>query len=241
MISPSRKAGLLAFLTRAALAFAILNLASCGIPAASIQLIAPAAINEAGVQYFRFSKITDGASVEPEFRGFELYYRFYDVTETPQFPDTFEELATYGYRRVNAATDVVYPSLPSKPLILVDINDWDDIFTVKVDFSNTASPYPTITAAMTDDAIPVALDVPIDIQDIRRGIPDESPSDKYEQFFDYEELDDDIQGLDWSEFQLQGKLVLYVLSYGFSFAVATFGETYSEPVYLGDILQDFVP
>ncbi|MEE9307087.1 MAG: hypothetical protein V3V57_06115, partial [Spirochaetia bacterium] len=113
------------------------------------------------------------------------------------------------------------------------------IFTVKIEFASITAPGPTITATETDDTTPVALDDPINIEDFRRGVADEAPSDKYEQFSDFLETDADIATIAWSSFQIGGTLVLYVLSYGFD--VAENLNLYSEPVWLGEITRDFVP
>jgi len=231
MTTTSRKLGLIAIL-----ACSILTFTQCGIPQPYKQLIAPDPVYESSVAFFTFKKST--AVVETEFWGFELYYRFYEEgTSDIEFANTFEELATKGYRRVNSATDKV-GFLPAKPLIPVSLNDRDDIFTVTVDFTAITAPDPTITATETDNAVPVPLDDPINIEDFRRGVADEAP-DEYEQFSDFVDTDDDISALDWSSFEIKGKLVLYVLSYGKN--VLTNTDLYSEPVWLGEITHDFVP
>ena len=220
----------------AALLCAVLLLSQCGLPKPYKQLIAPNGVDEGLV--LKIEKTTDAGNVEPEFRGFELYYRFYNTYDTPQYADTFEELITSKYRRVNSQTDVYgYASVPP-PLIPVDINDRDDIFTLTVDFIDILAPYPKITATETDDAVPVALDVPINIEDIRRGVQNKTDSDEYEHFSEFLSTDADISSLEWSsDFEVQGNLVLYVLSYGWDIEI---GDLYSEPVLLGDVTRDFV-
>jgi len=225
----------------AIMACSALTFNQCGLPLAYKQLIAPEPVYNTGVEYFEFKKVTDAADVESEFRGFELYYRFYDeATADIEFANTFEELAAKGYRRVNSATDKV-GTMPSRPLIPVSLipNDRDDIFTVRIDFTSITAPDPIITATETDDAVPVPLDLPIDIEDFRRAVAAESPSEEYKQFSDFTETDDDIATLVWPLFQIEGKLVLYVLSYGIDIAENL--ALYSEPVWLGEITRYFGP
>jgi hypothetical protein len=229
----------MAFRLFALLSFSLLLLLSgCGLEQVFIQLIPPEPDYESGVQYFKFKKVTDGTDVEPEFLGFELYYRFFEDGESIVFVNTFEEFAAKGYRRVYSSSDRV--GTITRPLIRVydtaAPNDRERTFTVTVDFTNAGdADYPLIS----DDADP-ALHIPIDVQDIRRGVTYSKvgQTDVYKSFWDFEQEDKDISGIDWTSFQTKGTLVLYVLSYGKD--EISYRDLYSEPVYLGDITQDFV-
>ncbi len=211
-----------------------LSLCGCGLEQVFIQLIPPEPDYESGVQYFKFKKVTDGTDVEPEFRGFELYYRFFGVGESIVFVNTSEEFAAKGYRRVYSSSDRV--GSISKPLIPVASSDRDRTFTVTVDFTEAGDvDYPLIS----EDADP-SLGSPINIKDIRRGVTysEVGQTDVYKSFWEFEQTDKDISGIDWTSFQTQGTLVLYVLSYGKD--EISYRDLYSELVYLGDITQDFV-
>ena len=77
------------------------------------------------------------------------------------------------------------------------------------------------------------------ITDFRRGVVRDLPNDnEYKKFTDFVETDNDIGGINWSSFQSSGKLIVYVMSYGYD--VSVFDELYSEPVLLGTISLDFV-
>ncbi len=217
-----------------------LSLSGCGLEQFFIQLIPPEPNYQGGVQFFEFKKVTDDTNVEPEFRGFELYYRFFEVKESIVFVNAFEEFAARGYRRVYSSSDRV--GSISRPLIPVSDTgtpgDRERTFTVKVDFADvTTDPdFPLIY----DDADP-KLDSPIDVRDIRRGITyDEiGQNTEYKRFWEFKSTDADISGIDWDSFQIQGKLVLYALSYGKD-SISN-RDLYSKPVWLGDITHDFVP
>jgi hypothetical protein len=216
----------------------LLTLSQCGFPVSFLQLIAPLPIFHAGTTIFEFRKTTDAGDVEPEFRGFELYYRFFEaVPGNVVFADTYEELISNGYRRVYSADDRV--GSIHKPLIRVDPADYTKKFTITVSFNSITPPDdPRITASDIDSP-PLAPPLDAPISDFRRGVVREVPSnDIFKQFSEFASTDADVASI-WSSFQISGKLVLYVLSYGYD--VSQFGQLYSEPVYLGEISRDFIP
>jgi hypothetical protein len=214
------------------LAGGLVFLAGCGLERVTILLTAPIAAINAGVEYFQFDKTTT-SDVEPEFRGFELYYRFYDFGVTPDLVDTYEELIAAGYRRVNDATDTATNTPP--PLIAIHASDRATAFTVIVDFSSIQWPvYPDIY-----NETPPALSVDIAVHDFRRAVTYPLPDDsEFKRFSDFLPTDADIKGLNWDNFQDQASLDLYVLSYGWDIALSK--RLYSEPVWLGTITTDFV-
>ena len=154
------------------------------------------------------------------------------------YADTFEQLLSRGYRRVYS-WDADTGSSGQAPLILVNDADRTKQFTITVDFSSIKIPdygsqqdAPTITAS---EVLNPPLDAPI--TDFRRALSANYPNDdRYKKFTDFDSDDVDIKDI-WTSFQSSGKLLMYVLSYGYD--VAEFGDLYSEPVLLGSISRDF--
>ncbi len=226
-----------------------LSLVGCGLERYITQLRAPDPIYNVGVQFFEFKKITVENTVEntvdAKFQGFEIYYRLYEEAETIEFVNTFEELAIKGYRRVYSKDDRVGAFSKPKPLIEVtdtdpsplptDLGDLERLFTMRVDFAQITDPFPKIY-----NEEPPVLDQAINLEEIRREVTYDVPfDDEYKRFSEFIASDADISALDWSSFEIKGKLVLYVLSYGKN--VLTNTDLYSEPVWLGEITRDFVP
>ena len=187
----------------------------------------------AGDLYFTFS--STGENGEFYFKGFELYYKFFNKDDPSETDDsnldglTVDDLKSkYGFYRINSSTDTV--NNPDKPLIPVDLSYRGTIFSVKVDFTplnNTASPgEPYISSDVLSS----------NIEEIRRDVQNITPDTTFKRFSDFKDSSDsDITGLDNFDTSSSIDLMLYVASYGFDI---TIGEIYSRCKYLGTITLD---
>jgi hypothetical protein len=222
--------------------FLILLLNTCGLET-FIQLNPPGNPVRLGDQ-FLFTKTLYNS--EPEFTGFDLYYRFFDSGVTPELDDIiqFEDLGIHGFRRIHGSSDN-QGTLP--PLMYVQPGDRtpgasppdNDQFTLTVDFTGKepslalVDPFPQIEGDGTAD-----VDFSeIAHTDIRRDVWDESAS-AYKQFSDFSAGDADISQL--SDDIAGGaavQLVLYAVSYGYDFN--NYRRLHSEPVKLGTITRSF--
>ena len=139
----------------------ILLLNTCGIE--SYLQLNPPEDGEASGDKFSFWKSYYNS--ESEFRGFDLYYKMYLTTESPDFNKIieFEDLAANGFWRIHASSDVKEKTT-QRPLIPIKLNDRtpppppfpgpafpireNDLFPLFVDFTGTPPlldpPYPRI-------------------------------------------------------------------------------------------------
>ena len=202
--------------------------------------------------YFRFRKTAGNGDPirEPDFRGFELYYKVYQfgddsaVNADVAAIGSQDDLAGRQFRRLNAAEDRPVDRVGNlaKPLVGIAPTDRAKEILITVDFSGDLSPstpYPRIT----DSGTP-ALVAPVDEQDTRRAInyTDVGLQDRFKTFAEFEQTDGDITPAIWDDinFNQPVTLVLYVVSYGRD--VSSNRELFSRPVWLGAInLTNFKP
>lgn len=202
--------------------FMCLLLTACGLES-SVYLEPPKFFSfSPASKTFTFSKTL--VNSEMEFRGFELYYKFYTYTINQLTDNNIKDqkiLLTKGFRRIASATDKKDDI--SKPLISIPPDERKGTeFDITVDFSDL-----TITAS--SEAISP-------IKDLRRGGGYDDILDEY-KYFDLDEFE--IEDEDMNEDVLSAiksfakvVLVLYALSFGKKDWVY---DIYSEAVYLGEI------
>jgi len=180
------------------------------------------------------------------FKGFELYYKIYGLTESPENDiGTFEELGTHSFRRINNYTTDQYLSY-HRPLIdlsTLAVGDRSKTFVITIDFSadlrdaGASENYPRI---YSEASAPIS----ITINAIRRDVPYAYVGYTYEfkrfsadsrtVLVVYEQTDADLSNTAWTSISStpnQARIALYVLSYGFD--PLTSSVLYSLPVYLG--------
>ena len=205
--------------------FALLT-AACGLETFPY-LSAPQPGSSTGVTFI-FLKTTENS--EPEFRGFELYYRLY---RSGQFPDSDitdqGSLAARGFHRLCSSSDV--ENSISKPLVTIPLADRDESIYITVNFTNLPDP-----VIMTDPDLSETLNF-----ELRRNVVDETGISPY-HFKDFAkehfEIDDSDINSDqelFDEIQTGSppvQLALYVLSFGKKELIQ---DIYSVAVYLGSI------
>ncbi len=208
-----------------------LLLLSCGIP--RIPYLNPPTVLGApvGSDQFQFQSTSDNS--EPEFRGFELYYKLYDPAVFAEKNLTDKtELEAAGFRRVRASGDRV--GNETRPLVPVDILDRGTLFTVTVDFSEAELQAHNTNYPLAEAPTPV---VPIRVADLRRGVTYAFPLDnEFKTFVQYASTDQDLPAGVYSDVSLNVNLDLYAMSYGLSGGVE---DVYSQAVWLGEISISF--
>jgi hypothetical protein len=167
-----------------------------------------------------FEVISTTANGEPEFRGFELYYKCYRIGEAIEngFGETSQEsnLRSVGFLPVCSSENDASPTGRSVPLILIDIPSRGLSFTVTVDFNVPAS----ATYQYTGHSVGV-----------RRYVSDGAGACKTFESSKFEATDVDISRI-FAGAQSDGEfyLAMYALSYGKQDLTTTI---WSSPVYLG--------
>jgi hypothetical protein len=198
----------------------LLGISGCGLES-YLLLNPPTAVSSTASGEFKFK--ADSTNNEYEFLGFEVYYKFYLTSETPNNSiNTFEQLKTDSFLRLNNGGSDTATSI-SKPLFFSE--SWKGTsYTVTIDFFNSANPS-------------VDPDAPgRSITGLLRGVIGVgllSPYDSYfKPFYNYVSADTDITPnlLNDINAGLSVTLALYVLSYGKD---STGLELYSQPVFLG--------
>ena len=241
----------------------ILLLNTCGLER-FIQLHPPSNPEKGGDNRVSFTKTT--ANSEPEFIGFDLYYKFYGLLDDP-YSDLnaiveFEDLEARGFRRIHYSTDK--EGKIERPLIGIDLNDrypeepppadnTNDEFTLTAYLSGAPTDELTLKEPIEypiiiDDGTPALIDgtepqltgpVPIliEITDIRRDVYD-STNDSYKRFSDFSSGDADISSI-WSDIELGYPIqfAVYAVSYGYD--ISNFRPLYSKPEILGIIERTF--
>jgi len=198
--------------------------------------------------YFQFRKTTSNGDPirEPDFLGFELYYKVYQFGDDSAINadvaaiGSQDDLAGRQIRRLNAAEDRV--GNLAKPLVEIALADRTKEVLITVDFSGDLSPstpYPRIT----DSGTPLLVER-VDEQDTRRAVnyTDLGFQDRFKSFAEFEQTDGDITPAIWDDITSNQtlKLVLYVVSYGRD--VINNRELFSRPVWLGAInVTNFEP
>jgi hypothetical protein len=222
------------------LLIAVLVLVGCGIPSAGF--IGPPGETDLqspeSLPVLTFDHNVDANATE-DFKGYELYYRFYDnaaadtdyeedrneILALPVQPGT-DLLTTNGYRRVVRATGD--PSgTQVLPLIQVPSDEKSREFEVKLSFA-LVSPINPDEAAASWLGLQASL--------ARSGAPDDSVEHEGFILGDYNGTEDeDLQQISRDIEQVIFEEQLYVALYGLGYGIdgLTFEEIYSEPVFLG--------
>lgn len=172
-----------------------------------------------------FAELTNVATDVLEFRGYELYYKFFTQQQAVSLPKnlkTIAELTAAGFLRICSNSGPVTLQLP--PVIVVDPPDRNQPIKTKVLFTPPEDP----AFAEYKGATPrgVALRRAVEIG----GVP------KTFELSAFEELDADVAAI-WEEVTTSGNnelhLVLYVLSNG----LIDYSPTlYSEARYVGTMI-----
>jgi hypothetical protein len=184
---------------------------------------------------------------ESQFRGYELYYKFYvnssDIEISLTGVSESELRSTYKFRPVCSGDDSYIGTPPEnlhtpKPqgLFAVPIPWLGSAFLITVTFSPSSVPNPQPTVSSTGPALSVS---------VRRNVPDTNPANymKAKPFAPigllpaYQENDRDINVI-WPQVKPipdGGNGVMYLAMYALSYGVADDHVTdlYSTPVYLG--------
>lgn len=208
----------------------LLTMAQCGLEYLPF-LTAPISLGQAGKTFsVRKSVANDSESaLEWEYRGIELYYKFYLPTDPPENNLTeLSELTTKKFHRISSpADDVTRPV--QKPLIDGTALAGDVDFIIDME-----------NIKITETSTPLVV-----YSDIRRGIPYGSTDSGYPNFKqflndDFIESDDDV-GKSINDYITNNpfseiKMVMYAFSYGKKdYSV----DLYSEAEYLGEIQVNF--
>jgi hypothetical protein len=202
----------------------LLAVFSCGIPGEIPVLSKPLKLTENDIDdYFEFKATEEnGGSSEEDFRGFEVYYKFFAIdTETSilEYQSGFtsiEELQGNYFRRVTYYindTECDKTTRIYKPLIKVPSGGTEAVITI--DFEGHALNDVFIKS------IPVGyISIPGGGSElpIRRGIEDNEDPGYYKSFQTYRNIypvDSDISGIDnLDEISPSILIMIYVLSYG---------------------------
>jgi hypothetical protein len=203
---------------------------------------------------------------EPDFRGFELYYKFY---KTPaEIEANLSGVTEYDLRTKNNFAPVcfqedsfsvtppqnLHSSTSYKPLLFVQPLDRGSAFDITITFSSTPQTQPIVRYNGAQYALPSFLpDAGQDIS-IRRNVGDIDPTSGFRghgKFFikpltgyqTYISSDRDIQAI-WNDVQpvgAGGSGAVYLAMYAMSYGLQNFtSDLFSQPVYLGyvQILTD---
>jgi hypothetical protein len=141
----------------------------------------------------------------PEFRGFEVYYKFSSSDQPLETGFTvLSQLEDAGFKRM-CSPGVPPQGLLFEPLIPVNVADRNTGFTIDLDFGLVVSPYMDYHGT-----------VPPPENGLRRSAVDTVSETK---MFDQGELDPgdaDLMGVNWTQVGSDGQLFLvaYALSYG---------------------------
>ena len=166
---------------------------------------------------------------EPEFRGFELYYKCYKTADDPIESNfgtsSFEsDLRRAGFLPVCSEADV-FASGRSAPLIYIDPTlptDRGEVFNVTVDFNSPANAKYEYTGPKTGTFFSVG---------VRRSVSDGVGRFKTFDPVQFQSTDPDISRI-WTQAKAEGSfyIAMYTLSYGRQ-DLGT--PIWSSPVYLG--------
>ncbi len=166
---------------------------------------------------------------EIEFKGFDVYYKFYKVDDYQNLQDDMNlsvsnpsDLVKKGFFRVTNSTDI--PGNPTEPLILIPPLYRGTEYTITIDFSN-------IFLNKSDPVIYANNNSIISDLKIRRGVPDDSGLG-YKSFYDYCFTcpDPDLTNIsDVNPASDSIYIAFYVFSYGSDFE----NIYYSSGCYLG--------
>jgi hypothetical protein len=207
----------------------VLLAAGCGLPQ-SYYLTPPATPTVwAGPTRPYFEVISTTANSEPEFRGFELYYKCYRIGELIQssFGETSREsdLLSAQFRPVCSQSDPS-PSARGVPLIPIDIPDRGKSFTITVDFNSPLEATYKYTGPGTSNSVSVG---------VLRYVSDGAGACKTFDSIEFLATDIDISRI-FAEAQAQSDPEFYIAMYAMSYGKQDLATTiWSSPVYLGYI------
>jgi hypothetical protein len=210
----------------------VLLQAGCGLPV-FVTLSMPESVGFSEGQ-FTFKSVLNSNN-EPEFRGFELYYRIYSRDAIPDIDlKSREELIARGFRRVSRISD--RKNALDKPLIYIEPGDRGTVYTVTVDFSDLADATESDVTLFDpgEAAVTVTLVTPGTLG-IRRGVfyPGAGSEDVFKRFNEIALGDADITTQIHTELGTGSvPLVLYALSFG---RAADFTDVYSVPLWIGEL------
>jgi hypothetical protein len=141
-----------------------------------------------------------------EFRGFEVYYKFYSSDQSRQTSlTTLEQLTAAGFHRMCSPGTLSMQGLPFVPLIPVDWASEPLDFQIVLDFTLSDPPYMDYQGV-----VPPAYD------EIRRTATDTQSNTKTFELSELDESDVDLTDVNWDQVDSDKQLflVIYALSYG---------------------------
>ncbi len=155
-------------------------------------------------KYFRIGLTSDND--EPEFRGVELYYKFYGKNETNLVTNlsSFDELVSGGFYRL--ASDSDEAGKISKPLIAVPVENRGHDTHITLDLSSTANAHIYATPQEANGYSLSSLEV-------RRGVT--KSNGEYKPFSEFAASDPDVNSIS-QDFQVEPEVILlvYAISFG---------------------------
>ncbi len=177
----------------------------------------------------RFQLVYTTANNQAEFRGFELYYKFYLSGSTLETNyQTVDELRSHGFRRVLGTGDTLTNFVP--PLVPVDPADRAVGFTSEADLSTLPSPTGPIPSLLYAGTVtgPRTIQVLRSAQDATTGQLKSFAPVLASGASNYLSTDQDLS----SDIVAAGRVDAVL--YGLAFGLLDFSTPlYSAPVYLG--------
>jgi hypothetical protein len=209
------------------LAFAAACAALCGCGLEWWPYLEPPGIPDEALPSTPFFQVINVVVVpqELEFLGFELYYKFYSSDQASQQTSesgltTRADLVAAHFWRMCSEGKLSEQTLPSIPLIDVDVGDRGDAFMTRVDFQLLETP-----KAVYYYGVPVKER---DIK-IRRYATDAVDDTKTFDQSELKETDVDLRSVTWTSGQY-----LYLVVYAFRYGLYNFtDQIYSDARYLG--------
>ncbi|MBN2533818.1 MAG: hypothetical protein JXB88_13060 [Spirochaetales bacterium] len=217
----------------------ILIVISCGIDEIPVLSRPQFKTNNEIDDYFEFKATEDND--EDEFRGFEVYYKFFSADAEGESAANYQsnytsvsEVEAAGFRRITYyidSDDCDKPTRILKPLIKVPLGMRGTATTLTINFGEAIGKGPTYSISSDEEDY-----ISISALPIRRGIEDTENQGYYKGFDTYKKTDIDVYGLGSIDPAKKVNILVYVLSYG----IYNLSEQiYSDALCLGYIeLQD---
>jgi hypothetical protein len=142
----------------------------------------------------------------PEFRGYEVYYKFYSSDQAQEDGlATIGELTAAGFHRMCSPGTLSEQGIPYQPLIPVNTADRAAGFLTELDFWLLVSPYLDYQAS-----------VPPLYTGLRRSATDVLGETKTFDEISLDQADSDLVGVNWAQVAIDHQLILvaYAISYG---------------------------
>ncbi len=178
-----------------------------------------------------FNHNDSDANSSPDFKGYELYYKFYDDSVTDPWVDDqntiladpvatgTSRLTNRSYRRVIRGNDQA--GIPS---IIVTSKTTE--YAITLDFFESASdPTDTEATASWNDGSPASID-------LRRNTDATTPG-TFKSFFGAFSTSDDDADSTIVNAKSSGNLGIAIYALGYGIEGGSFRQLYSEPVFLG--------